>query len=425
MWEHGARNGRTHIDEKITYWVAGTANALGSAQGNSHAHWQGDLMFGRGTFTIARVRGIPVRVHWSLLIVIPYLALILTYQFPVIARTARVDPGAVAVPRFVWGILLSAGLFLSVLLHELAHSVVAIWRGSRVKEIILMAVGGVSVIETMPRKRWEQGLVAAVGPLLSLLLGGLLYLAYWVTPAGAADVRFGVFYLAQTNLILGLFNLLPAFPLDGGRIFRALLAGWLGAARATVVSARIGKGLAAGLIVLGLFGGSFLTMLVGLFLYLGAEGEARAQVLRDALSGVRVRDLMMRDPVVVPASASLADAAALLLAGGRAEAIALDETGEVLGIVRARDLARVTVRGPVSVRGLGERLRAGAAFVSADRFVDDVLERHPEAEVFVVKDPSVVGLLSRQAIDSAVSLLLVERQLGGGATPAPPRPRRA
>src|SRR5262249_6079333 len=180
---------------------------------------KGGVMFRRGIFTIARVRGIPVRVHWTLLVLIPYLAVVLAYQFPLIARTAGVKPADVVLPRLAWGILLAIGLFVSVVLHELAHSVVAIRLGSRVKEIILMIVGGVSVIETMPKQRWGQGLVAAVGPLLSIVLGGLLSLGYAVAPSRAGDARFGLFYMAQTNLILGAFNLLPAFPLDGGRIF--------------------------------------------------------------------------------------------------------------------------------------------------------------------------------------------------------------
>ena len=381
-------------------------------------------MVGRGTFTIVRVRGIPVRVHWTLLVLIPYLALALAYEFPSIAQTAGVRPADVQLPRIAWGILLAIGLFVSVVLHELAHSVVAIWRGGRVKEIVLMVVGGVSVIESMPKRRWEEGLVAAVGPLLSLLLGGVLFAGY--AASQTADARFGLFYLAETNLVLGVFNLLPAFPMDGGRIFRALLASWLGAARATEISARVGKGLAALLGLLGIVAGSMLTVLVALFLYTGADTEARAQRLRDALAGLRMADLMMQNPLSLPASVSLADAAALMLAAGRGEAVAVDEDGHALGVVRVADLARVTARGPASVGWLGDRLRARVAFITPDTLVDAALAEHPTADVFVALNPHVAGLLNRATVETAVALLMLERRLAG-RTPvmAPPRTRQA
>ena len=387
-------------------------------------------MFHQGSLTLLRVRNIPIRAHWTLLLVIPYLALAFAYQFAQVTRIAHVPAERIAVPPLVWGLLLAVGLFISVGLHELAHSLVAIRLGGRVREITLMLVGGISLIEHMPRKPRSEALVAAVGPVTSLALAAVLFLVHGGLPHGAADTKMGLFYLARANLVLGVFNLLPAFPMDGGRVLRALLQGPFGPARATAVATRIGKILAIGLGVLGVAGGGLLMVLVALFLYSGADTEAHAQSLRDALAGLRVEQLMMAPATSVALDTPLADVAHILLNSGHREAAVLDEYQRPVGVVRARHLTPPVALASASVRWLGDRIHEGVVLARPDQPIAEVLERHPNAEyVIAIHVPDsggavLAGLLSRLGLEHALMLLALERGLPPGSASFVPRRTR-
>jgi Zn-dependent protease len=185
---------------------------------------QVESMFKAGSLTLFRVRGVPIRAHWTLLLIVPYLAIALSLQFRSIAELAGVPDQGLVMPPLLWGIVLALALFASITLHELAHSVVALRFGGSVRSITLMLVGGVSQMSQIPRRPSQEALMAAVGPATSLGLGGLLYVAYAASRGARPDVQMALFDLAAMNLTLGLFNLLPAFPMDGGRVLRAVLA---------------------------------------------------------------------------------------------------------------------------------------------------------------------------------------------------------
>src|SRR5262249_53472227 len=131
-------------------------------------------MFNRGSITLFRVRSVPVKAHWTLLLILPYLAFVFAVRFGAVAQKSGVEPKDLLLPPLFWGILIALGLFPSVAIHELAHTWVAIRSGGQVREITLMLLGGVSQIERMPRRPRYEALMAAAGPLTSLLLGGIL-----------------------------------------------------------------------------------------------------------------------------------------------------------------------------------------------------------------------------------------------------------
>ncbi len=220
---------------------------------------------------IARICGIPLRIHYSLLLIFPLFA----WHF---AAGLGGDAGA-------WGLggALAALLFASVALHELGHSLTALAMGVRVAEIMLLPIGGAARLDQMPRRFWQELLLAAAGPAVSLTLAA----AGWRAADGVAQSwpRAGrvLTDLAWINLALGLFNLLPAFPMDGGRMLRALLTPWLGRLGATRLAARLGQALA---LVFGLIGAypPFNPVLVAIafFVYAAAAAEYR-QVLRETL----------------------------------------------------------------------------------------------------------------------------------------------
>jgi Zn-dependent protease len=230
-------------------------------------------MLDRG-FTILRIRGIPVRLHPSLLVFLPYLAFVATRQLDSVARLLGVPREAFRLPPFAWGVLLAVGLFVAVLAHELCHSLVAIRSGARVHSITLMMLGGVSFIDgrlSPGREAW----MAFAGPLASFAIAAASYAVFRLVPL-PAEARAALFAFALTNAVIGAFNLAPAFPMDGGRIVRGLLARWIGLARATLFATRLGKVMAVAIALYALWSLNLILLLIAWFVYVGARGEERA-----------------------------------------------------------------------------------------------------------------------------------------------------
>jgi Zn-dependent protease/CBS domain-containing protein len=371
----------------------------------------------RSSITLVHVRGIPIRAHWTLLLILPYLAIVLSVQFRDVARLAGLGSAPV-MPPLVWGVLLALGLFASVALHELAHTFVALRFGGKVRGITLMLLGGVSQVTRMPRRPRNEALMALAGPATSLALGGVLLLLHGVSRHGPADLRMGLFYLGYTNVTLGVFNLLPAFPMDGGRILRALLATRLGAMRATEVAALVGRILAVVLGLFGLWAGNFLVLLIAVFVYSGAGAELLGARVRDALAGLRVADLvplLRRPPPTIPVGARLPEVLPTMQEHGRLQLVAIDGTGAPVAVVEAADLSLVprSEWPHLHVADIVARLRARFVKVAWDVSANDALESAAEAGVpyVVVTDAmgATAGLCAAADIETTVALRLVAR----------------
>ena len=242
-----------------------------------------------GGFKIGSIRGIPIRIHITFLFVLPILALGFGRAFGVAARVAGVPPEQITGSPILWGVGVALALFASVLLHELGHSLYALRKGGRVRDITLLMIGGVSQISQMPRESKDEAMMAFIGPLVSIVLGIALYGLHAVSGGVSFAAQFGLFYVAGLNLFLGLFNLLPAFPMDGGRILRALLSPRVGAVRATRIAATIGKVFAGLFCAWGLFSFNLLLVLIGFFVFVGAQSEQRAVMMK--IEGSRPRVL--------------------------------------------------------------------------------------------------------------------------------------
>jgi Zn-dependent protease len=375
-----------------------------------------------GALTLLRVKGVPVRAHWTLLLIVPYLAVVFSADFAGVADMADVPVQSLTLPPLLWGVVLAIGLFVSVALHELAHTLVALRVGGKVREITLMLIGGVSQIERLPDRKGIEAIMAAAGPATSLAIGALLLVTTWFLPASAVDLRLGLFYLGQINLVLGLFNLVPAFPMDGGRVLRSLLATRLGTMRATDIAALIGKAFAVLMAAAGLWAGNFLLLIIAFFIYAGAGAEARMEQTRHAIEGVRVAELMTPHPPVVPLDTPLARLPRLMRAAGRMELVVTDERGHPLGLVRASDLTRFAPadRERLTVRDIGDRLASSAVQVPLDDPARTALERADEsgAEYVIAVDqtaadpPGLAGLLARSDIEKLMLLRALDERAG-------------
>jgi Zn-dependent protease len=316
--------------------------------------------------------------------------------------------------------LMLLGIFGCVLLHEFGHIAMARRFGVRTPDVILLPIGGLARLERMPDEPRQELLIALAGPLVTLVITVGLYA--WLAATGSPPPLVPGLYglpgnfldeLYRINVLLLLFNLIPAFPMDGGRVLRAVLASRLGLARATRIAASIGQFLAFGMGFYALSRGQLLLVLIAFFIFLGASGEAAAVETRMAGRGLVVRDMMVTDFRTLPIYATLADAANLLVSGDQREFPVVDNLGTVEGLLTRDDL----IRG-LSAHGAGalarDSMHQGAVSIPPELPFDQALARLRESRLPalpVVEGGRLVGLLTT---DNITDLLLVRRAVGRG-----------
>jgi Zn-dependent protease/predicted transcriptional regulator len=295
----------------------------------------------RAAVRVASVFGIPVFVHASWVVIFGLVAWTLaTGYFP--ERYPHLAH------RTYWarGLASSLLFFGSILLHELGHSMIALRHGIPIRSITLFMFGGVARLGRDPQDGRTELKIAAAGPVVSLALGALFYAVSTLDVVGEGSRAIGR-YLAVINVMVAVFNLVPAYPLDGGRLLRGLLWRSAGKGRATRTAARAGTVFAYFLIVTGalrLLRGDAVagvwSALVGWFLKEASSGAHRDVRVDEALAGVTVRDAMLRDVATLPASLSLADAARhhFLRTGYGGYPVVRDET--VVGLLCLRDVLK-------------------------------------------------------------------------------------
>ncbi len=366
----------------------------------------------RWSFTVAKVRGTLVRIHVTLLLLVAWYAW----------GGWRISGVQGAVDQF----LFIALLFLSVLLHEFGHIRAAARYGIPTPDVILTPIGGVARIARMPDRPREELVIALAGPLVTLVLAALLSTAVILfqgsralTPFWHEDVSLWT-ALAWTNGVLLVFNLIPAFPMDGGRVLRALLASRIGMVRGTRIAARVGQALAVGLAILGLQYNPFL-VLIAVFVFLGAEAEYEHVRTRQLAGDLTAGRLTVTDLRILPPTMNLQQAIALLTRSDQRAFPVLDDDGRLLGLVTRDDLLR-----GVSEQGLGalvttamvppEQTGTIAVGIPFDEAVGRLYEGKREALPVVDDSGRFVGLITR---DNVTDILLVRRLRESGARSGP------
>lgn len=253
-----------------------------------------------GSWKIATIMGIPIRVHFSWLIIFGLITWSLsTFYFP------KAAPQLPAISSWIAGALAAILLFVSVAFHELAHALIALRYGLPIVSITLYIFGGVSQMKSEPPDPGAEFRIAIAGPLSSFVLSVLFLLLYLTAAGELARALFG--YLAQLNLILGVFNLIPGFPMDGGRVVRAFI--WKKSSDffyATRKASGYGRKIALFFVIFGLFSlfagltGGLWLMLIGWFLHTAAQASYQQASLQQTLAGVKVRDIMTREIMSMP-----------------------------------------------------------------------------------------------------------------------------
>ncbi|MEA2634644.1 MAG: hypothetical protein QOH92_1411 [Chloroflexota bacterium] len=298
--------------------------------------------------SLGRIAGIHVGLNWSLLVIGALIAWSLaTGLLPSAA------PGQTSGAYWTAGVVSAFVYLASLLAHELAHSIVAMRRGVRVEGITLWLFGGVSRFSSESSSPGAQALITFVGPLTSLVLG-VVFLLLSVVVGGGGQAGLGpatLSWLGYINILLGLFNLLPAFPLDGGRLLHSLI--WLRTGnrlRATSIAARLGRGFAFLFIAYGLITffasgsvvGGVWAVFLGWFLLSAARAEEAGGLIRQALSGISVAEVMTPNPVQAPDDTTVEDALhSYILASRHSTFPTHDASGRLSGLLTLAALKNV------------------------------------------------------------------------------------
>ncbi len=291
-----------------------------------------------------RVRGIQIRMHITFPLILVWVAI----QF---GQGGRGLSGA------LFGVLATLVLFAIVVLHELGHSVAAQSYGVSVRQIVLLPIGGVAQLGRIPEKPSQEFVIAIAGPLVNFALAAGLGLIAWVGRL-SPDIAFGQLILPQlgqtnlevafaalinVNLTLGLFNLLPAFPMDGGRVLRALLATRMTYPRATALAVTIGQGLAWLMGLWGFLGGGILWILVAIFIYTGAGQEGRMVQVRSILRGLTVSQAYSRQVERLTPRSTLREAIEITLNSFQSD-FPICEDGRLVGVLTHTQLVEALNR---------------------------------------------------------------------------------
>jgi Zn-dependent protease len=349
---------------------------------------------------VGKIFGIPIGINYSWIFVFLLLIILMSRQF------ADEFPSGPVPQRWLIALITTVLFFLSVLAHELSHSVVAVRKGIPVTGITLFIFGGVSQLAHEARRPFTEFVVAIVGPLTSIILGLLLLSVLDFTRGLSESLHFVLFSLMIINFTLGGFNMLPGFPLDGGRVLRSLVWGITGSYwRATQFSARAGQiigGLLVaagiGLAVMGQYQGIWMS-LVGGFLIVTATLSYRQEQARESLRAYRVSDAMTTDWCMLPGETPLTSQLVVQGFSGGEDFVGVLLDGRMQGIVTRRQLAQAT-RGAWSYTTLAQVMRplSDLTVVEPNEAIFDVLEHMDEADLersTVVGNGIVLGFITR------------------------------
>lgn len=368
------------------------------------------------SFRIGSLFGIPIKLDVSFLLILPIFAWLIGAQIELLVGPLNavfgtgLDAATLTTGYRPWvlGFAAATGLFVGVILHELGHSLVAIRYGFPIDSITLWIFGGLAQLTDQPEDWKQEFLIAIAGPIVSVLVGLVSYLLLFVVPASLDGVVFVLAYLALLNVALAGFNMLPAFPMDGGRVLRALLARNRPFARATQIAAEVGKLFA---LLMGLFGLlQFNVILIGIafFIYIAASGEAQQTVMNAAFEGVRVDDIMTHgdDVHTVSPDTSIAELLEQMFSE-RHTGYPVMENDRLVGLVTLSDAREVDTveRDAFTVEDVMTR---DLQVIGPDAEAMSALQRMQQGRIgrlIVVENGELVGLISRTDLMTALNII--------------------
>jgi Zn-dependent protease/CBS domain-containing protein len=365
----------------------------------------------RWSFKIGRFAGIDLYIHATFLLLILWVV-----ALHWIGNHTLNGVGS--------GLISILAVFACVVLHEFGHALTARHYGIATKDITLLPIGGVSRFEKLPEKPTQELAVAIAGPIVNVLIAGVIYLYLFLTdgfkPVAGLSITNGPFLerLLVANLMLAGFNLLPAFPMDGGRALRALLAIRMDHVAATQMAAAIGQGLALIFGLVGLFFDPFLVF-IALFVWIGAAHEAQSVQFRDAFSGTPIRAAMMKDFKTLNTSSTLGNATKMILEGSQHD-FPVMWGDRIMGILtRANLLSGLAEFGPEQL--VARVMQREFETAEPNEMLQSALRRlaaAPTRVLPVLQDGTLVGLVTQENLGEYVMIQnALHRRKAASATP--------
>lgn len=355
----------------------------------------------KSSFKIFSVSGIPVELHITFLLLmiiifaLAFLEIILLY--------------------YVFLIIM---VFVTVVIHELGHSYVAKRYGVSVERIILLPIGGVAAMGEIPKDPGQELKIAVAGPLTNFIIaffcltglfitggtGALGISSFFIPHTPTANINRFLFDFLVINIVLGIFNLLPAFPMDGGRVLRAFLARKMSYVKATRVAATIGKQFAILMAIFGIFF-NFILILIAIFIYIGADQEYKTVMVSSMLEGLFVKDIMTRNVTTLTPETSVSEALNIMFKQRHMGYPVIDENN-LVGIITFEDISKV----PESERNIpvkdimSKNLILASpddpVFTTFEKIIKNNIGRLP-----VTENEKLVGIISRTDIINTLKML--------------------
>ncbi|MBD3378893.1 MAG: CBS domain-containing protein [Candidatus Omnitrophica bacterium] len=356
----------------------------------------------RGSFKLARVFGIDIDIHFTFFLLLALFALLMG-------------------PR---GLVLIVGVFFFVTLHELCHSLAAAYFGIQVKRITLLPIGGVASMAEMPKKPHQELVISLAGPVFNILVVAVFYfpltallgretLMYpFLVLTGRAEYTGGFNILAHIywiNLILAVFNILPAFPMDGGRALRALMATRIGYKKATRAAVRLGHIFALFFGYLGLVNGHIFLIIIAVFIYMAASSEGMQVQVRETIKKYRVRDILGGVFETVSPTSTLAEVLEKVFHKHQ-EDFPVMEDGRLAGFITRRDLIRAAHEKDKS-SGIGGIMRTDIPPVSASTPLDrlqKIMQDHNTSALPVEENGRITGVVTLDDVNRLYIMLTEE-----------------
>ena len=371
-----------------------------------------------GAFTLGRIFGIQFRLHYTWFVIFVLITVSLSWQYFPFSY-----PEWDTLTYWVTGIFTSILFFISVVAHELAHSLVGRANGIPVKSITLFLFGGVAHMTREATRHSAELKMAAAGPISSLVIGGLFFLLHLLLQNISEPLAAMAFWLAQINVVLAIFNLIPGFPLDGGRVFRSLLWRFSGNyGRATRIAVQVGRGVGylfilGGILIMFFFRGQWFSGLwlafIGWFLIYVASASYRQAQWQAALQGITASEIMTSTCPVVHSDVTISRLVQEYIFIGGQRCFLVTDDGELKGILTLQNIKAVSqpkweVTQVRDVMTPAERLKVAYP----DQDILSVLEQMDEngiSQMPVVNEGKVVGLVTR---DNLIRLLYTRSKLG-------------
>ncbi len=343
----------------------------------------------KNAYPIGKLFGIPIKVHITFIFLLLFMSIMISH--------------AGADISFLYGMFIIVLIFLCVVLHEVSHSLVAKHFGINVRDIILLPIGGVAQIEEMPEDPKEEILIAIAGPLLSLTLSAI-FLILSILVYGKSKIEIDIFSknilmtLFTINLVLGIFNIFPAFPMDGGRVLRGVLALFMNHLKATKIAVSIGQLFAIFFIFFGIFYNWWL-ILIGFFIYLGASSEEKMAEIRASIQGIPVRNAMLTNFTVLRPNQCLGDAIDKIIHTFQDNFPILDGD-KVIGILTKQKLFKAIQENPIDTP-IEEVVDKEYVTIHPDMPMSVLLKHFMEGNIpiiLVMENDKLVGIINLEQI---------------------------